>query len=78
MEFFRIGVACEYLLQFVTILPSMHVETGQTSEKRVAVLQTTAHQGICCQDSSLASQVLSNPPGITHLDEASVANILQT
>ena len=34
----------------------MHVETGQTPEERVAVIKTTGHQGIDCQDSSFISQ----------------------
>ena len=49
-----------YLVQFVTILVSVlntlqfaHVETGQTSEDRVAVIKATTHQGISRQDSSL-------------------------
>ena len=53
----------------------VHVETGQTSEKRVAVVQMTAHQGMCPQDSSFIRQVHSDPPEITHLNEASLTNI---
>ena len=56
-------------LQFV------HVETGQTPEERVAVINVTTHQGISRQDSSLISQVLSNPPEITNLNEACLTNI---
>ena len=52
-----------------------HVETGQTSEKRVAVVKTTAHQSIYHQDSSLICQVLSDPPEIMHLHEAGLSNI---
>ena len=66
----------------MTILPSVlntlqfaHVETGQTSEKTLAVVQKTAHQSICCQDSSLICQVLSDPPEITHSNEAGLQNI---
>ena len=51
-----------------------HVETGQIPEERVAVITATAHQGISCQD-SLISQVLSNPPEITNLNEACLTNI---
>ena len=47
--------ACVYLLWFVTIVASVlntlqfvHVETGQTPEKRVAVIKTTTFQGISC------------------------------
>ena len=57
-------------------LQFMHVETGQTSEKRIVVVQMTAHQGICQQDSSLIHQVLSDPPEITHLNEAGLTNIV--
>ena len=46
-----------------------HVETGQTPEERVAVIKATTHQGISCQDSSLISQVQSNSPEITNLNE---------
>ena len=53
----------------------MHVETGQTPEERVAVIKTTGHQGIDCQDSSFISQVLSNPLEITNLNEACLTNI---
>ena len=55
-------------LQFV------HVETGQNSEKKVAVVQMTAHQCICRQDSSLIRQVLSDPE-IMHLNEIGLTNI---
>ena len=43
--------------------------------KRVAVIKVTTHQGISCQDSSLISQALSNPPEITNLNEVCLANI---
>ena len=46
-----------------------HVDTGQTSEKIVVVVQMTARQDICHQDSSLIRQVLSDPPEITYLNE---------
>ena len=52
-----------------------HVETGQTPEERVAVIQATTHQGISYQDSHLISQVLSKPPGITNLNDAGLTNI---
>ena len=42
-------------LQFV------HVQTGQTPKERFAVIKVATHQGISCQDSSLISQILSNP-----------------
>ena len=54
----------------------MHIETGQTSEKRVAVVQMSTHQDICCQESCLISQILSNPPEILHFNETSLANIV--
>ena len=71
------------ILQFVTILPNVflmhcncvHVETLKTSEKRAAVVQTTAHQGICRQNYSLIRQVLSDLPEITQLNEAGLTNI---
>ena len=53
-----------------------HLETGQTPEERVAVIQVTTHQGISHQDSSLISQVLSNPPEIMNLNEACLADIV--
>ena len=56
-------------LQFV------NVETGQTPEERVAVINATACQGIIHQYNSLISQVLCNPPEITNLNEACVINI---
>ena len=39
-----------------------HLETGQTPEETVAVIEAITHQGNCCQNSSLISQVLSNLP----------------
>ena len=57
-------------LQFV------HVQTGQTSEKRCAVVQMS-HQGICHQEGSLIYQILSDPPEIMHLNEASITNIAE-
>ena len=51
-----------------------HFETGQTLEERVAVIKATGHQGIGCQDSSLISQVLSNPPEITNMNETCLTN----
>ena len=80
----RIGGVHEYLLQFVNIptecvlntLQFVHVETRQTSEKRDAVVQTTTHQDICHQDSSLIRQIQSGPPEIMHLNEASLTNIV--
>ena len=51
-----------------------HVETGQAPEQRVAVVQTTTHQGICLQDSSLTRQILSGLNEITNLNEASLTN----
>ena len=56
-------------LQFV------HVETGQIPEERVAVIKASTHQGISCQDISLISQLLSNPPEIRNLNETCLANI---
>ena len=53
-----------------------HVETGQTPEERVVVIKATTHQGISCQDSSLISQILFNPPEITHLKEACLKYIV--
>ena len=47
-----------------------HVESGHTPEERDAVIKATTHQGISRQDSSLISQMLSNPPQITHLNKA--------
>ena len=55
-------------------LKFVHVETGQTPEKRVAVIKAISHQGISGQDSSLISQVLSNLPEITNLNEACLTN----
>ena len=55
----------------------MHVETGQTPKERVAVIKATTHQGISHKDSSLISQVLSNPPEITNLNEAGLINIAE-
>ena len=52
-----------------------HAETGQTPEERVAVIKVTTHQCISHQDSSLISQVLSNPPKITNLNKACLTNI---
>ena len=52
-----------------------YVETGQTPEERVAVIKVTTHQSISCQDNSLISQILSNPPEITNLNEACLTNI---
>ena len=43
--------------------------------ERVAVIKVTTHQGISRQDSSLISQVLSDPPEITNLNEACLTNI---
>ena len=58
-----------------------HVETGQTPEERImanhAVIMVTTHEGISCQDSSLISQTLSNPPEIKHLNEACLTNIVE-
>ena len=45
-------------------------ETEQTPEEIVAVIQGISNQGISHQDSRLICQVLSNPPEITHLNEA--------
>ena len=53
-----------------------HVETGQASEERFGVAQMPTSQGICHQDSSLISQVLSDLPEITYLHEASLTNIV--
>ena len=39
------------------------------------VIKATTHQGISRQDSSLISQVMSNLPEITHLNEACLTNI---
>ena len=66
-------VSCTISSIFVTVcdnpsksvlntLQFAHVDTGQTPEERVAVVKETTHQGISRQDSSLISQVLSNPP----------------
>ena len=45
----------------------------QTPEEGVAVIKVTStHQGISRQDSRLISQVLSNLPEITNLNEASL------
>ena len=52
-----------------------HVETGHTPEEKVAAITTTTHQGISCRYSSLISQVLSNPPEITYLNEACLTSI---
>ena len=41
----------------------------------MTVTKLTIHQGINRQDSSLLSQVLSNPPEITNLNEAGLTNI---
>ena len=57
-------------LQFVNI------KSGQTPEERVAVIEMTTHQGISRHDSSLISQVLSDPPEITYLNEACLTNIV--
>ena len=57
-------------LQFV------HVETGQTPEERVGVIKATTPPGISHQDSSLISQILSNPIEITHLNKACLTNIV--
>ena len=67
-----------HLLQFVTILANVvlnilqfaHVETGQTPEERVAAIKAITHQGTSCKASSLISQILTNPPEITNLNEA--------
>ena len=59
----------EYTLQFA------HVETGQTPEERVAVIKVTTNQDISCQSSSLISQILSNLPEITYLNEACLTYI---
>ena len=52
-----------------------HVVTAQTPEERVAVIKATTHQGISWQDSSLISQVLSNPPEMTNLNKIFLTNI---
>ena len=44
------------------------VETAQTSEKSVVVVQMTTHQGIFREDSSLVHQILSYLPEIPHLN----------
>ena len=79
----RIGLAHDHLLQICDNHPEciLHtlqfadIETGQTSEKTVAVVETTAYQGICCQESSLIRQVLSGLPEIIHLNKPSLINI---
>ena len=48
-------------LQFVLI------ETGQTSEQRVTIVQTTTNQGICSKDCHFRSEILSNSTEVTHL-----------
>ena len=52
----------------------MHVEARLTPEERVAAIKVTIHQGIGRQDSSLISQIVSNPLEITHLQEACLTN----
>ena len=47
----------------------------QTPEEGVAVIKATTYQGNSRQDSSLISQILSNPTEITNLNEASLTNI---
>ena len=60
----------------LNMLQFAHVETRQTSEERVAVIKATTQPGISRQDSSLLSQILSNPPEITNLNEACLTNIV--
>ena len=55
-------------LQFVLI------ETGQISEQRVTIVQTTTNQGICSKDSNFRSEILSNSTEVTHLKEARFAS----
>ena len=50
-------------LQFVLI------ETGQTSEQRVTIVQMTTNQGICSKDCHFRSEILSNSTEVTHLKE---------
>ena len=59
----------------LNILQFSYVETGQTPEERVAVIKSTTLQGICRQDSSLSCQILSNPPELTHSNEACLTHI---
>ena len=47
-------------------LQFMHVETGHTSEKRIAVVQTTTHLVIYRQHSSLVCQILSDLLELMH------------
>ena len=54
----------------------VNVETEQIPEERVAVIKPTGHQGIGCHNGSLVSQVLSNPPEITNLNEACLTDIV--
>ena len=54
-------------LQFVLI------ETGQTSEQRVTIVQTTTNQGICSKDCHFRSEILSNSTEVAHLKEARFA-----
>ena len=54
----------------------MQVETGQTPEERAVVIKVTTHHGIGHQNNSLLCWILSNPPEIMHLNEASVRYIV--
>ena len=57
-------------LQFVLI------ETGQSAEQRVTIVQTTTNQGICSKDCHFRSEILSNSTEVTHLKEARFASPL--
>ena len=56
------------------VLNTLHVETVQTPEERVAVIKAITHQGISQQHNSLICQILSNPPDIRHLKEVCLTN----
>ena len=57
-------------LQFVLI------ETGQTSEQRVTIVQATTDQGICSKDCNIRSKMLSNSTEVAHLKKARFASPL--
>ena len=60
-----------YSFEYTAVL---HVETGQIPEERVSVIKVTTQQGISHQDSSPISQILSNQPEITNLNQACLSN----
>ena len=60
------------------VLNTLHfvlIETRQTSEQRVTIVQTTTNQGIC-KDCHFRSEILSNSTEVMHLKEARFASPL--